>query len=192
MTTNTLTFASKKAFDSAVKKAFDGIKTRQDTIQSLLLAALANARKPRVDDATKSQDDFSWFTTIAVMAEETKGLNLKKIVDYIRAMCDNSIVFDTKERVFRKHTKGTVINYMTPDVPWYEFGKAQRIEDSWNLSKYLGTVQSQLQKHLGELPPEAMKLLNDITELQQKLAQAKLEAVAEESAPVQEAQAQAA
>lgn len=191
MTTNTLTFASKKAFDSAVKKAFDGIKTRQDTIQQLLLAALANASKPRQDDATKSQDDFSWFDTIALLAEETQGINLKKIIDYIRVMCDDAIIYSEKGKTFKKKEKGTVINYSLPKETWYEYGRPQKISDSWNFEQYLKSVGTNLKKHLGELPPEAMKLLNDITELQQKLAQAKLattEAV-EQEAPVAEQQA---
>lgn len=124
-----------KQFTKATAMVFGSIKERNNQIQQLLVLAVAEAAK-----VTNGQvgNNLDWLTRILVLAQETKGVNLTKMVTYVREeLCCNTVSWNNdKSRLTKVAKKEVKLKYnLTPEKSWFDYGKKETVAKSFDYGK---------------------------------------------------------
>lgn len=133
-TFNSSNVTSTKTFISACNSVFSGIAGRNQQLQDLLVIAVSEAAK--LDSNGNASNNLSWLSAILVKAEETSGINLTKIVVYVKeVLCNSTVKWDAKKQILKKATKETSLVYTTePTQTWFEYGKPASIEKAFDVA----------------------------------------------------------
>lgn len=123
---------STKQFNQAISTVFGSIAQRNEQVQQLLLLAVGEASRESGGQVTNNLD---WLTRILVVAEETKGINLTKMVTYVKeVLCCNTVSWNSeKKRVTKRQDKDVSLEYNTsPDTTWYNHGKKETVAKAFD------------------------------------------------------------
>lgn len=131
-TFNNTNITSTKSFLSACNAVFTGINGRNLQLQELLLVAVNEAAK--VDKNDNPSNNLSWLSSLLVMAEQTNGINLSKIVTYVKeVLCCNTVKWDAKKQTLNKVNKDTKLEYCTnPMDTWFNHGKPNNLDKEFD------------------------------------------------------------
>lgn len=124
-----------KTFNSAITTVFSGIAGRNDQVQQLLLVAVNEAAKVSGGQVTNNLD---WLTGLLNKAEQTNGINLNKLVKYVReVLCCNTISYNPeKKAISKKQDKNIKLSYnLTPDCTWFDYGKKATVQAAFDYGK---------------------------------------------------------
>ena len=71
-----------------------------------------------------------------MQAEETKGINLYKIVTYVKeVLCANTAKWNDKKKTLAKLNKDTPLAYViAPDVTWFEYGRPPSLTKDFDVA----------------------------------------------------------
>ena len=140
------------SFNKAVQTTFDGISARQSQLHQLLIIAFAKAQTERTaDDGTVSTtDDFRWLSTILAKAIETKGLNSKRMADWVNSCVSSPdsaspLKWDTKTNQLKKSKAGITLVYNITGT-WYEHGKPDKIDEAFKFTAVLEQMMKRASK----------------------------------------------
>jgi hypothetical protein len=124
-----------KQFVKATANVFNSIKERNAQIQQLLIIAVGEAASIKGGQVTNNLD---WLTRILVLAEETKGINLVKMVRYVKeVLCVNTVSWNSeKSRLAKVADKSVKLTYnVEPLTTWFEHGKKETVAKAFDYSK---------------------------------------------------------
>lgn len=116
---------SLKQLTKAVKTVFGAVSQRNEQIQQLLLVSVAEAARESGGQVT---NNLAWLSNIIAVADNTKGVNAKRIVRYVvKVLCNDTVSYNSDKKVLSKKKDKTVkLDYNTnPDQTWYEFEKSK-------------------------------------------------------------------
>lgn len=130
------------SFNKAVNEVFSGIAARQVQLHQLLIVAFAKAQQQREDGTTV--DDFRWLSTILAKAIETKGLNSKRMADWINSCVSSPdsttpLKWEQKTSQLKKSKAGITLVYNIVGT-WYDYGKQDDVEKSFEFAKRLESL----------------------------------------------------
>jgi len=136
------------SFNKAVNDVFAGITARQDQLQQLLVVAFAKAQQQREDGTTV--DDFRWLSTILAKAIETKGLNSKRMADWINSCVsspdtDRPLKYEQKTAQLKKSKAGIKLVYNVQGT-WYDYGKPDDVQKSFAFAQQLESLLKRASK----------------------------------------------
>ena len=132
---NTTNVTSTKQFNTAIKAVFGSIAERNLQVQELLIVAVNEAARESGGQITNNLD---WLTSILGMAEETKGINLVKMVRYVKeVLCCNTVSWNSeKSRLAKVADKSVKLTYnVEPLTTWFEHGKKETVAKAFDYSK---------------------------------------------------------
>ncbi len=124
-----------KDFTKACTSVFGSISERNEQVQQLLILAVQEAAKVSGGQVT---NNLTWLTNILLVAEQTKGINLNKIVKYIKeVLCCNTVAWNKKENKLTKTSKKDVkLTYnTTPESTWFDYGKVNSVAKEFDYAK---------------------------------------------------------
>lgn len=137
-------------FSKALSSVFSGIQGRNNQVQQLIIIALEQAR---------TGNNLSWLMDILVHAENTRGINLKKIHDYIVTyICKDTVEIRTKNKKVdgkpvkirslgtKKDSSLELIALEKIDTTWFDYGKEPRLEDIDYKAKLSRALQTAVNK----------------------------------------------
>lgn len=116
---------SLKQLNKAIKTVFGGVAERNEQIQQLLLLAINEAAKEAGGQVT---NNLSWLSNIIAVADNTKGVNAKRIVRYVvSVLCNDTVSYNTEtKQLAKKKSKEIKLKYaIEPACTWYEYEKAK-------------------------------------------------------------------
>lgn len=159
-----------KSFTRAVTQVFEGIASRRDKIQDLILAALIHA-----DSTDKNGDktnDFGWLSLIAVQFENTAGLNIKLFASWVKAHVvtastnEPALEWQPSKQSFKLTTAAKEQGWTVAPImqKWFEMEKQPKMEAVYSLANSLENAIRQAEKRLkdGALSPEDRALLDQL------------------------------
>lgn len=159
-----------KSFTRAVTQVFEGIASRRDKIQDLILAALIHA-----DSTDKNGDktnDFGWLSLIAVQFENTAGLNIKLFASWVKAHVvtastnEPALEWQPSKQSFKLTTAAKEQGWTVAPImqKWFEMEKQPKMEQVYSLANSLENAIRQAEKKLkdGALSPEDRALLDGL------------------------------
>lgn len=124
-----------KQFNQAISTVFGSIAQRNNQIQQLLIIAVNEASRVSGGQVTNNLD---WLTRVLVVAEETKGVNLPKMVKYVKeVLCCNTVSWNSKKsRITKRQDKDVSLEYNTsPDTTWFDYGKKETVAKAFDYGK---------------------------------------------------------
>lgn len=116
---------SLKQLNKAIKTVFGGVAERNEQIQQLLLLGVGEAARESGGQVT---NNLSWLSNIIMVADNTKGVNAKRIVRYVvTVLCNDTVSYNSEtKQLAKKKSKEIKLSYTTePQVEWYEYEKAR-------------------------------------------------------------------
>lgn len=116
---------SLKQLNKAIKTVFGGVAQRNEQIQQLLLLGVNEAARTSGGQVT---NNLSWLSNIIAVADNTKGVNAKRITRYVvNILCNESVTYDSESKqLSKKKSKEVKLSYTTePACEWYEYEKAK-------------------------------------------------------------------
>ena len=121
-TFNTSNVTSCKQFTTALTSVMQGISSRNVQLQELLMISVNEACKLKEDGTP--QNNLNWLSLLLLQAEDTKGINLKKITAYVKEVLTcNTTAWDGKKKCLKKAGGVDAIMYdIVPSVTWFEYG----------------------------------------------------------------------
>lgn len=125
-----------KQFNSAINEVFGAIGSRNEQVQQLLVLSVLEAAK-LADNGTVT-NNLNWLTSLLVKAEQTKGINLLKLVRYVKeVLCLNTVTWNAeKSRLTKVKDKAVVLQYDTaPTVTWFDYGKKETVKKAFDYGK---------------------------------------------------------
>lgn len=141
-----------KQFNGAIQTVFGSIKERNNQIQQLLILAVGEASREAGGQVTNNLD---WLTRILCLAEETKGVNLTKMVRYVKeVLCCNTVSWNSeKSRLSKVAKKDIKLTYnVEPDVTWFDYGKKETVAKAFDYGKRVtSAVSSAMSEEKGGL-----------------------------------------
>lgn len=132
---NNTNVTNTKQFVTATKLVFGSIAQRNIQIQQLLLIAVGEAARESGGQVTNNLD---WLTTILNLGEETKGINLVKMVRYVKeVLCCNTVSWNSEKGKLNKVSdKKVKLSYnLEPTVTWFDHGKKETVAKAFDYSK---------------------------------------------------------
>jgi hypothetical protein len=141
-----------KQFVKATANVFNSIKERNAQIQQLLIIAVGEAASIKGGQVTNNLD---WLTRILVLAEDTKGINLVKMVRYVKeVLCVNTVSWNSeKSRLSKVSDKKVKLAYnVAPTVSWFEHGKKETVAKAFDYGKRItSSINSAMSNDKGGL-----------------------------------------
>lgn len=141
-----------KQFNGAIKTVFGSIKERNNQIQQLLVLSVIEASKVKNGIVGNNLD---WLTRILCLAEETKGVNLTKMVRYVKeVLCCNTVSWNSeKSRLSKVAKKDVKLTYnIEPEAAWFEHGKKETVAKAFDYGKRVtSAVSSAMSEEKGGL-----------------------------------------
>tara|TARA_B100001063_G_scaffold227047_2_gene237169 strand:- start:13711 stop:14277 length:567 start_codon:yes stop_codon:yes gene_type:complete len=125
-----------KDFTKACTAVFGSIKQRNEQVQQLLILAVQEAAK--LSSNGQASNNLTWLSNILVIAEDTQGINLTKIVKYIKeVLCCNTVAWNKKDNKLTKTSKKDVklMYNCEPESTWYEYGKKASVSKEFDYAK---------------------------------------------------------
>lgn len=117
---------SLKQLNKAIKTVFGGVAERNEQIQQLLLLGVGEAARVSGGQVT---NNLSWLSNIIMVADNTKGVNAKRIVRYVvTVLCNDTVSYDSEtKQLAKKKSKEIKLKYSDGfGIPaWYEYEKAK-------------------------------------------------------------------
>lgn len=138
-----------KSFTRAVKSTFEGIASRQDKIQELILVAVGKGLETR---------DYGWLSIIANLFDQTKGLNtklfstwVKQSLTYITEQGERrpALEWQEEKKSFKLAAKGIEVLFMST-CKWYESEKNPTMATTYSVVDSLERLLKAAQKKLKE------------------------------------------
>ena len=128
-------FTNLKSFNSAISRVFGSIAQRNEQVQQLLVIAVNEAAKE--NEAGQVGNNLTWLSSILEQAENTKGVNVKRVASYVKeVLCNNTVAWDGKKKQLRKAKKDQPIEYtVQPLVSWMEHGKKETVAQAFDYGK---------------------------------------------------------
>lgn len=167
-----------KQFNSALTMVMGSIAQRNEQVQQLAIIAVNEAARLNGDLPTNNLD---WLTNLLVKAEQTKGINLAKLVKYVKeVLCCNTVSWNKeKSRLKKVNDKTVKLTYnVKPDVKWFDYGKKPTVARAFNYpSRITSSINSGMNAEKGGMTlAEVMKAViaaDDVTldELMQAIAE---------------------
>lgn len=114
-----------KQLNKAVKDVFSRIADRNEQIQQLLVLSVQEAAKESGGQIT---NNLSWLSNIIARADDTKGVNAKRITRYIvSVLCKDTVSYSSEtKQLSKKKSKEVKLSYdLEPAQEWYTFEKAK-------------------------------------------------------------------
>jgi hypothetical protein len=124
-----------RQFNSALSTVFGSIAQRNNQIQQLLIIAVSEASRESGGQVTNNLD---WLTRILMVAQETKGVNLPKMVKYVKeVLCCNTVSWNSeKNRLAKVNDKAVKLTYNTsPDIACFDDGKKETVAKVFDYGK---------------------------------------------------------
>ena len=124
-----------KQFVTASKLVFGSIAQRNDQVQQLLILAVSEAARESGGQITNNLD---WLSSILKLAEETKGINLVKMVRYVKEiLCVNTVSWNSeKSKLNKVSDKAIKLTYnIEPATTWFDHGKKETVAKAFDYSK---------------------------------------------------------
>lgn len=125
-----------KDFTKACTTVFGSIAQRNEQVQQLLILAVNEAAKLSANG--QPSNNLTWLSNLLVMAEETNGINLTKIVKYIKeVLCCNTVAWNKKDNKLTKTSKKDVklMYNCEPESTWYDYGKKASVAKEFDYAK---------------------------------------------------------
>jgi hypothetical protein len=129
----------------------------RDSAQAIIMFGFA---------AYRDHGDAGALSRMMAAAVDAKGVNAKRMDDYIRAHAN--VRWDDKSGAYRKAKKGAAAEVTAPDVPWYEFEKPAAGPRAYDINRALDAIRATIEKGDRDVkvsPIEARKLLDEIRSL---------------------------
>lgn len=126
---------SPKQFNAALKDVFGSIASRNDQVQQLLILAVNEASK---DIGGQVSNNLNWLTMLLSQAEQTRGINLLKIVKYVKeVLCANTVTWNSdKSKLTKVKDKSIKLTYcVEPTVEWFNYGKKETLAKAFDYGK---------------------------------------------------------
>ena len=124
-----------KQFVTASKLVFGSIAQRNDQVQQLLILAVSEAARESGGQITNNLD---WLSSILKLAEETKGINLVKMVRYVKEiLCVNTVSWNSeKSKLNKVSDKAIKLTYnIEPATTWFDHGKKETVAKAFDYGK---------------------------------------------------------
>jgi hypothetical protein len=141
-----------KQFNTACKTVFSSIQARNEQVQQLLIIAVSEAARKSGGQVTNNLD---WLTRILGMAESTKGINLTKMVRYVKeVLCCNTVSWNSeKSRLAKVQDKTIKLSYnLEPETTWYNHGKKETVAKAFDYGKRVtSAINSAMNQEKGGL-----------------------------------------
>ena len=112
-----------KQLNKAVKDVFGSIGDRNEQVQQLLMLGVNEAAKEAGGQIT---NNLSWLSHIIARADDTNGVNAKRIVRYVvNVLCQDTVSYSSEtKQLAKKKSKDIKLKYcIDPAATWYEFEK---------------------------------------------------------------------
>lgn len=112
-----------KQLNKAIKDVFGSISQRNEQIQQLLMLAVNEAAKESGGQVT---NNLSWLSNIIARADNTKGVNAKRITRYVvNVLCRETVSYNSETmQLAKKKSKEIKLQYtVDPAQTWYEYEK---------------------------------------------------------------------
>ena len=116
---------SLKSLNKAINTVFGGVAARNEQIQQLLILSVNEAGKTSGGQVT---NNLSWLSRMIEVAENTKGVNAKRITRYIvNVLCNETVSYNTEtKQLAKKKDKEVKLSYtLEPTESWYDYEKAK-------------------------------------------------------------------
>ena len=123
---NTSNITSVKQFGAAINDVFSSIAARQEQIQQLCQIAVIEAA--RMVEGRNGElvhnNNLTWLSMLYNKAIDTKGLNAKRLKDYIENYLVVGVTYSEKSQSFKRKNSKQAIEYtLNVTVKWYDYGK---------------------------------------------------------------------
>ena len=145
--------SSTKQFNVALNTVFGSIAQRNEQVQQLLIVAVCEAHRNGADGM--STNNLDWLTRLLNLAEETKGVNLSKMVKYVsEVLCCKTVTWNTdKKRLAKKADKKIKLSYnVEPDCSWFDYGKKATVAQAFDYGKRVtSAINSAMNEEKGGL-----------------------------------------
>jgi hypothetical protein len=125
-----------KDFTKACSAVFGSIAQRNEQVQQLLILAVNEAAKKSAGGQVGN--NLTWLSNILIVAETTQGINLTKIVKYVKeVLCCNTVAWNKQENKLTKTSKkGVSLMYnCQPESTWYDYGKKNNVAKEFDYAK---------------------------------------------------------
>ena len=112
-----------KQLNKAVKDVFGSIADRNEQVQQLLILGVNEAAKESGGQVT---NNLSWLSNIIARADDTKGVNAKRIVRYVvMVLCNDTVSYNSETmQLAKKKSKDIKLSYTCePVATWFDFEK---------------------------------------------------------------------
>tara|TARA_R110000823_G_C15952958_1_gene502568 strand:+ start:46782 stop:47357 length:576 start_codon:yes stop_codon:yes gene_type:complete len=114
-----------KKLNGAIKTVFGSIAERNEQIQQLLIVSVNEAARVSGEQVT---NNLSWLSNIIAVADNTKGVNAKRITRYVvSVLCKDTVTYNSEtKQLAKKKSKDIKLSYdVEPVQTWFEFEKAK-------------------------------------------------------------------
>ena len=125
-----------KDFTKACSAVFGSIAQRNEQVQQLLILAVNEAAKKSAGGQVGN--NLTWLSNILIVAETTQGINLTKIVKYVKeVLCCNTVAWNKKENKLTKTSKKDVklMYNLAPESTWFDYGKKATVAKEFDYGK---------------------------------------------------------
>ena len=117
--------SSLKQLNKAIKTVLGSVAERNEQVQQLLILSVQEAAKESGGQVT---NNLSWLSNIIALADNTKGVNAKRITRYVvNVLCRDTVSYNSEtKQLAKKKSKEIKLKYtVEPAQAWYEYEKAK-------------------------------------------------------------------